>query len=309
MIGLIVKSPLTNYQVGPTILDSLDHILEIFLLLLIKPLVGLLGRYVKLVLSLGLGRLKRAGQDAHFGILDGLGHLRVGDILVDDNAVDKLGVLERSTRLTLHPDHVKVYVIAVEIGNVQNGIHRNLGHLALVDIDNFGTERRHGGRDEGFGILAGEFHPIADLVQRLDRDLGRLFESLGNAHGMDSPSQQLLGLLQQSAGQNDDARGAIANLVILRGRQLDHQLANLIGNLHLSQDGGTVVGDGNVAVGTDHDLVHALGSQGGPDDAGDGPSGKDVGLGGLDALDSSLGLLLLQNDEGPTVFIVYHRHD
>ena len=51
------------------------------------------------------------------------------------------------------------------------------------------------------------------------------------------------------------ASGAVANLVVLAARQLHEQLCDLVLDPHLRQDGCAVVGDGDVAVGRDQDLV------------------------------------------------------
>ena len=100
-----------------------------------KLLVRLARRDVKLVLRLGLGRLERAREDAHFGVANFLGHLRVRDVLVDDDALDQLRLLEAAARLALELDHVKIHVVAIEVGDREHRVHRNLRHLALVNVD------------------------------------------------------------------------------------------------------------------------------------------------------------------------------
>ena len=48
----------------------LNHVLECFLLVLLELLVVLHAGHVQLVLSLRLGRLKRAGQDGDIDVLN-----------------------------------------------------------------------------------------------------------------------------------------------------------------------------------------------------------------------------------------------
>jgi hypothetical protein len=101
-------------------------------------------------------------------------------------------------------------------------------------------------------------------------------------------------------------------------------------DLHLLEDGGSVVGDGHVAVGTHQHLVHTytasttagqatdtaestrygrtFGSQGGAEEVGDGSGGEDVGLLRVEALDARLLLLLAQDDERPPVLVEYQTH-
>ena len=49
-------------------------------------------------------------------------------------------------------------------------------------------------------------------------------------------------------------------------------------DLHLVQDGGSVVGDGDIAVGADEHLVHAFGAQRRPQDVAHAPGCQDVCL-------------------------------
>jgi len=94
-------------------------------------------------------------------------------------------------------------------------------------------------------------------LEVLDGQRAGGLEALGNFDGVQALHQQQLGLLQQRAREHDDARGAVADLVVLAGRQLDNQPRNLVLHLHLCQDRRAVVGDRHVAVGRDEHLVHA----------------------------------------------------
>ena len=48
--------------------------------------------------------------------------------------------------------------------------------------------------------------------------------------------------------------------------------------LHLLEDGGTIIGDDDLAVWADEHLVHAFGSEGGLHEGGDGARSHDVDL-------------------------------
>jgi hypothetical protein len=69
----------------------------------------------------------------------------------------------------------------------------------------------------------------------------------------------------------------------------------VVGDLHLLQNGGTVVGDGDVAVRRDEDLVEAAGPQGSLDDVGYCPSSENMRL---DSLVAILALLLTLAEVG-----------
>jgi hypothetical protein len=59
---------------------------------------------------------------------------------------------------------------------------------------------------------------------------------------VDAHAEQRLGLLEQAAGEHDDAGRAVADLVVLALGQLDQELADLVLDLHLLQDRRAVVG-------------------------------------------------------------------
>ena len=55
-----------------------------------------------LVLGLGLGWLKGAGEDGNLDILQLLGHLWVAHVLVNDDAIHQLGILQLATYFAIH---------------------------------------------------------------------------------------------------------------------------------------------------------------------------------------------------------------
>lgn len=63
----------------------------------------------------------------------------------------------------------------------------------------------------------------------------------------------------------------------------------MVADFHLLQNRGTIVGDSDVSVGGDQDLVEATGAEGGLDEVGNGSRGQDMGFNGLV---SELALLL-----------------
>ena len=72
-----------------------------------------------------------------------LGHLRMRHVLVDDHALDQLGVLHATTDLGLNLDQLKVDVLPLDVGNGQDGLHRDLSHLpvALVNAEKNVTKK------------------------------------------------------------------------------------------------------------------------------------------------------------------------
>ena len=116
--------------------------------------------------------------------------------------------------------------------------------------------------------MLGDVDLLLDGVEVLDGDLARLLEAVSDFERVDSLVEQLLGLLQDGASQHDDTSGAIADLVVLRSRQLDEEFGSLMVDLllvsiwfdtylHLLEDGSSVVRDDDLAVGRHEHLVHA----------------------------------------------------
>lgn len=63
MVGLIIKTPLTDDQIRASILHSLDHVRKLLFLVLPEFLIFLHTGDIKLVLRLGARGLERACQD------------------------------------------------------------------------------------------------------------------------------------------------------------------------------------------------------------------------------------------------------
>lgn len=132
MVGLVIESPLADNKVGASVLDLLDHLLELLLLVCLQLLVLLNGCNVQLVLGLGLWGLKRAGQNGNLGILDLAGHLGVREVLVDDNSLDKNSVGQRTSNLAINLDQLEINVLALQVGNLENSIHSDPGILVVA---------------------------------------------------------------------------------------------------------------------------------------------------------------------------------
>lgn len=65
------------------------------------------------------------------------------------------------------------------------------------------------------------------------------------------------------------ASGAVTNLVVLGFAELHEQFCDLMLDLHPAQDGCSVIGDSNVSIRRDENLVQAARTKGSANDAGD----------------------------------------
>ena len=180
------------------------------------------------------------------------------DVLVEDDAVDQHGVFELAANLPLNLDEVEVHVPSLEVRHGHHGLDADLRHLALASVDNLGRQRGHARADEWLRVGCGKLKRLRDALELGDGHLARHLEALRDSQRVDAAVQEHLGLLKEGTREHHHAGGPVADLVILRSRELHEQLADLVLHLHLLQDGGAVVGDGDVAVAALEDLVHTL---------------------------------------------------
>ena len=89
MIRFVIETPLTKDNIGARVLYSCHHVREVFLLHLLEALVVGGALDFKAVLSLRLGWLKWARQDAHLSIFGYLRHLWVRELFVNDDTLNE----------------------------------------------------------------------------------------------------------------------------------------------------------------------------------------------------------------------------
>jgi hypothetical protein len=112
VVGLVVETPLANGQVGAGVLYLLNHLDELLTLVVLKLLELFDGADLELMLRLRLGRLERAGQNSDLGVANLRRHLRVREVLVDDDALDQDSVFQRTAHLAVYLDQLEVDILA-----------------------------------------------------------------------------------------------------------------------------------------------------------------------------------------------------
>ena len=95
MIGFVVEAPLANDQIGASTLDSLDHVSELPLVLL-RFLLLVRARDVKFVLRLWSRGLKGTRKYHEVGVVNGVGHLKMRHVFVDEDTPNEGGICERT---------------------------------------------------------------------------------------------------------------------------------------------------------------------------------------------------------------------
>lgn len=148
--------------------------------------------------------------------------------------------------------------------------------MALAD--DLGAESSDSTLAEELVVILLDVDFFLDLANTLDSNIASLLEAISNLEWVDTLVKELLSLVKKGTGENDDTSGAITDLVVLRLRELDKETSSLVLDLHLLNNGGTVVGNNNITIGADKHLVHSLGAKRGSHQLGNGSCGQDVSL-------------------------------
>ncbi len=236
-----------------------------------------MGSVISILASISVFLISRGGvEQGDLGLLDAAGHGRVYRFLVDDDALDEGGVVHGTAGLLDHLDVVHVHdVLAVDLlGDAADRVHGYVAHQ-LLGADHLLAH--HGGLgdlDQGLPVLGPDVHGHGvHYLQGLD---GGQSVTVGDDGGVYVGVDQVDGLLQQLAGQNDGGGGPIAALLVLGLGDLHQHLGGGVVDIDLLQDGYPIVGDRYVPHGVHEHFVHAPGSEGAANRVSDGPGRLDV---------------------------------
>lgn len=116
-------------------------------------------------------------------------HLWVTEVLINDHMLYESGVFQPPKYFAVPFDELKVNISQLRICYCDDGIHRNLSHLLVTAVNHFGAQR--------FRVIYVNKHIIADLVQVLNSNSGRLFLAISDSYWVDAIVQQLLNFFQQ----------------------------------------------------------------------------------------------------------------
>ena len=200
------------------------------------------------MLGLGLGRLEGAGEDEDLGIGDFLLHLRVREVFVDNDTSHEGSVFQAAASLSDDLDVIKVNVSALQVSDGEHSLDSDVGHVILALADDLGAESGDGTLSEELVIVLLDVDLLLNLVNALNSNVTSSLEAVGNLQGVATLVEEFLSLVKEGAGQNDDTSGTVTDLIVLRLGKLDEETSSLVLNLHLLNNGGTVVGDNHVAI-------------------------------------------------------------
>src|SRR3989441_1279223 len=276
VLGDVVDSLLTQDDVRAGGFDLLDHRAQGFLLFIEEHLELRRIADADLLIHLGLLDLEGAVDERDLRIADELRHPRVDAFLVEDNSIDEGRVREVAA----------VFLLDQDVVNVRADLARDLFDDGLDRVDGDVGQEVRVRPDASTGHRGPRDRPERVLVGPLDGkgELSKEFDGLRRGHAVavhderrvDLLLDEALRFLEKLPGQDDGARRAVADLVVLGLRDLDQHLGRRVLNLDLLQDRDPVVRDRHVAEGVHEHLVHAFRAEGRLDRVGHGASRGDV---------------------------------
>ena len=183
------------------------------------------------MLGLGLRWFKWASKNADLCIVDLFPHLWMRELLVDNNTFDELGIFNGTTSLGDDLDEVKVYILTFKVSNMENSLHSQVCVVILALAHYLGAECSSGTLSEEFIIVLLNVKWFFNLVYSVHCDVTSALKSISDFQRVDTLVKQLLCLLKDSSGKNDNSSGTIADFIVLGCRKLSEQLGSLMMNL------------------------------------------------------------------------------
>lgn len=122
--------------------------------------------------------------------------------------------------------------------------------MVLTLGHDLGTQGGFGAHAQSFVIVLMNVKLFLDLFDFVHSNFARLFKAVGNFERVDTLVEKFLGLLEDRTCKHNHTSRTVTDLVVLRGRQFSQKTSSLMVNLHLLQNGGSIVSDDNLTVGT-----------------------------------------------------------
>jgi hypothetical protein len=111
----------------------LDHLQELFFFILSQLLILLHTLDIKLVLGLGPRWLEWTSEDSNLGISNDVGHLRMREILIDNNTLDEGCIFEGTTDFTINLDELEIDVFTGKVGDGEDSIDGDISKFVMSD--------------------------------------------------------------------------------------------------------------------------------------------------------------------------------
>ena len=85
------------------------------------------------MLGLGPRWLEWTSKDSNLGISNDVGHLRMREILVDNNTLDEGCIFERTSDLTINLDELEIDVFTGKVGDGEDSIDGDISKFVMSD--------------------------------------------------------------------------------------------------------------------------------------------------------------------------------
>lgn len=163
-----------------------DHIGKVLLFQLVKLPEGFCACDVQVVLGLRFGGFEGTGKNGDLGFFYLLGHLRMGEILINQDTINQLGILHTSTCFPLHLDKVEVNILSGKVSNTKDSLNSNLSQLLFILAHNLRPQTNHSSINKFSIVLIIKFDLLCNSVQMLESDLDGHIVPIGNFKWMES---------------------------------------------------------------------------------------------------------------------------
>jgi hypothetical protein len=156
----------------------------------------------------------------------------VREVLVNDNTFDELGVLDGTAGLGDDLDEIEVDVSTFDIGNREHGSEGEVGEVVLALGDDLGSEGGSCALSEVRVVVFVDVDLSCDALDLGNRDFASLVKSVRNFEGVDALVEELLGLVEDSTGKDDNTGGSVTDLVVLGSGKLGKEFGGLVMDLY-----------------------------------------------------------------------------
>lgn len=228
--------------------------------------------------------------------------------LVDNETVEELGIFEAATDLADEFDTLEVDVLALEIGNAEDGLDGHAGELVPEARNDLGVQGGLANLVKKGVVGWGEVKGLTDLFEALHGDVAGAVEAFGDAEWVEAAVEKAEGGFEEAAGEDNDGGCAITDFIVHGLGEIDKKLGDLMLNVHLLHDCSTIVGDGDLVVWGNNDLIETAGAKGCLEDGCRGRGSLDVSTEGFDTAETLLGALITNDNEWVAALVESERH-
>ena len=160
----------------------------------------------------------------------------MGEFLIDDDTFDELRVLDGATSLGDDLDKVEVDILTVEVCDVEDRLHGQVSEVILALAHDLGSKSGGCTLSQELIVVLLDIKLFLHFEGSGDSDVTSALETISNLQWVDALIEELLGLLKDGAGKDDNTSSTITNLIVLGGREFCEKFGGLMVDLCDSND-------------------------------------------------------------------------